>query len=112
MPAAETISVGTLWLVIGGSSFLIVTLVSIVGFFLKKALTEMKEDIRRTIEETGKNKGRIELVEQQQIADTKRIEQMTQLELKVMSGEVRELTKNVNTLVISLAKRGIDNQDT
>lgn len=75
----------------------------IIGFFLSRLVT----DLRNCIEETGKNKGRIELVEQQQRNDTKRIEEMTQLELKQMSHSVNELSKNVNILVVSLAQKGI-----
>lgn len=111
MVAAETISVGTLWLVIGIGATLIVALVGIIGFFFKRTLLEMKGDIKDNNEECAKNKGRIELVEQQQASDIKRIEQMTQLELKGLSENVGELTKNVNTLVISLAKKGITEND-
>jgi uncharacterized protein YoxC len=81
-----------------GLSFLI------IGFFLSRLVT----DLRNCVEETGKNKGKIELVEQQQRNDTKRIEEMTQLELKQMSHSVNELSKNVNILVVSLAQKGID----
>ena len=102
------VSVGVLWLVIGIAGFMIVTLFTIVGFFLKRILTEMKGDIKKNTEEVGKNKGRIELVEKQQINDTQRIEAMTQLELRNMNKSVGELSKNVNTLVVALAKKGID----
>jgi uncharacterized protein YoxC len=81
-----------------GLSFLI------IGFFLSRLVG----DVRHCIEETGKNKGKIELVEQQQRNDTKRIEEMTQLELKQMSHSVNELSKNVNILVVSLAQKGIE----
>ena len=77
---------------------------TIIGFFLKRLLSDLKD----VIQETGKNKGKIELVQQQQMNDTKRMEAMTQLELKVLSENVSELTKNVNILVISLAKKGIE----
>lgn len=77
-------------------------LLAIVGFFLKRIV----DDLKHVIEETGKNKGRIELVEQQQANDTKRIEAMTQLELKVMTEKVNimadkvgDLAKNVQILV-------------
>jgi uncharacterized protein YoxC len=76
----------------------------VIGFFLSRLVG----DVRHCVEETGKNKGKIELVEQQQRNDTKRIEEMTQLELKQMSHSVNELSKNVNILVVSLAKKGID----
>lgn len=83
----------------------------IIGFFLSRLVG----DLRNCIEETGKNKGKIELVEQQQRNDTRRIEEMTQLELKQMSSsvshlskDVSDLSKSVNILVLSLAKKGIE----
>ena len=79
----------------------------IIGFFLSRLVG----DVRHAIEQTGRNKGRIELIDQQQKNDTRRIEEMTQLELKLMSHNVSELTKNVNTLVTALAKKGIDSED-
>lgn len=78
---------------------------TVIGFFLNRLVG----DVRHAIEETGKNKGRIELIDQQQKNDTKRIEERTQLELKQMSHSVSELTKNVNMLVITLAKKGVEN---
>lgn len=75
---------------IGG---LIVVLFSILGYFLKV----LHNDIKFAVSESGKNKGRIELVEQQLTSDVKRIEQTTQLEL-------RNLAENVNKLSISVEK--------
>ena len=75
---------------IGG---LIVVLFSIIGYFLKV----LHNDIKFAVSESGKNKGRIELVEQQLTSDVKRIEQTTQLEL-------RNLAENVNKLSISVEK--------
>lgn len=75
---------------IGG---LIVVLFSILGYFLKV----LHGDIKFAVSESGKNKGRIELVEQQLTSDVKRIEQTTQLEL-------RNLAENVNKLSISVEK--------
>lgn len=70
-------------------------LFTIIGFFIRQLVS----DIRRSVEENGKNKGRIELVEQQLNSDLKRIEQMTQLELRVMSENISELSASVKTLV-------------
>jgi len=75
---------------IGG---LIVVLFSILGYFLKV----LHGDIKFAVSESGKNKGRIELVEQQLTSDVKRIEQTTQLEL-------RNLAENVNKLSISVER--------
>jgi len=74
-------------------SALIVVLFSIIGYFLKV----LHGDIKFAVSESGKNKGRIELVEQQLTSDVKRIEQTTQLEL-------RNLAENVNKLSISVEK--------
>jgi hypothetical protein len=94
----------TLTFVLSLAGFIIVLCFSIIGFFLNRLVG----DVRHSVEEAGKNKGRIELVEQQLTNDTKRIEAMTQLELKVMSQNVSDLSKNVNTLVVALAKKGIN----
>jgi hypothetical protein len=101
------VGIGVLWLVIGIASFLMVTMFGIIGFFFKRILTEMKDDIKKNTEETGKNKGRIELVEQQQRADTKRIEEFTQIEIRVMSEKVGDLSDSVKMFVNALAKKGL-----
>lgn len=82
----------------------IVLLLAILGFFLARIVS----DVKSNTSDIGKNKGRVELVELQHESEVKRIEQMTQLELKGLSDNVGELTKNVNTLVVALAKKGID----
>lgn len=94
-------------LILSIAGAVILILISVLGWFLGRIIT----DVRKNTEEIGKNKGRIELVEQQQINDTKRIEAMTQLELRSMSHSVNELTKNVNVLVTALAKKGIHKDD-
>lgn len=95
-------------IVIGGS--IISLLIASLSFFVGKIF----KDVSNLLVESGKNKGRIELVEQQLTNDVKRIEQTTQLELKTMcqkietlSGNVNELTQNVNALVLTFAKKGI-----
>lgn len=91
----------TLILSIAGGTISLLLL--IIGFFMSRLVS----DVKSNTSEIGKNKGRIELVEQQQINDTKRIEELTQLELRVMSKSVTDLSNNVNTLVTALAKKGI-----
>lgn len=93
--------------IISLAGVIIMVLFAITGFFLKSIIN----DVKKCLEETGKNKGRIELVEQQQINDTERIEAMTQLELRSMSASVTELSKNVNILVTALAKKGINTNE-
>ena len=97
-------SVEILYFVLGLSGTIILILLGVLGFFLARVVTDVKSNST----EIGRNKGRIELVEQQQINDVKRIEELTQTELKSLGGAVNELTRNVNTLVTALAKRGMD----
>lgn len=74
---------------------LLVLLIGILGYFLRI----VHSDVKSAIIESGKNKGRIELVEQQLTSDVKRIEQMTQLELRNLADQVGKLTTNVQMLV-------------
>ncbi len=74
---------------------LIVLLLGILGYFLKIVHT----DVQNSILEAGRNKGRIELVEQQLNSDVKRIEQYTQLELRNLAQNVNRLSASVEQLV-------------
>ena len=78
-------------------------LIGIIGFFIVRLLN----DVKRVILDTGKNKGRIELVARQQENDIKRIEERTQLELENLTKNVSLLTENVNALCTMLAQKGI-----
>lgn len=82
-------------LVLGIAGAFMLLLFSVIGFFLKI----VHSDVKKAVEESGKNKGRIELVEQQLTSDVKRIEQMTQLELRNLADQVGKLTTNVQMLV-------------
>ena len=77
------------------SGALIVLLLGILGYFLKI----VHSDVKTAIVEAGKNKGRIELVEQQLNSDVKRIEQYTQLELRNLAQNVNRLSASVEQLV-------------
>jgi hypothetical protein len=79
-------------------------LLSIIGFFIAKLVS----DIKLCTIETGKNKGRIDLIAKQQENDIKRIEERTALEIKALTENVHELSENVNKLVLTLAKKGIN----
>lgn len=94
----STINTGTLWFVIGIAGSLISILMIIIGFFIVRLIT----DIKNAKEDAGKNKGRIELVEQQQRNDIARIEQMVQLELKIMSERVGDMSDKVGDLADSI----------
>ncbi len=78
-------------------------LLVVVGYFIQRLL----HDLKQTTEECGKNKGRIELVEQQQVNDIKRMEERTQMQLEALTKNVNTLSKSVNDLVLLLANNGI-----
>ena len=88
---------------------LIIRLITVIGFFLSRIVS----DVRANSTNIGRNKGQIELVDQQRKNDTRRIEETTQLEIRIMSKNVGELSTNVQTLVTMLAERGIqrDNEN-
>lgn len=89
----------TLVLTVGGT--IIMMAFAIIGFFLKSIYF----DLRKAIEDNGKNKGRIELVESKANSEISKLNETTQLEIKNLTQTVGELSRNVNTLVQSLAKR-------
>lgn len=88
---------------LGVSGTVITILLGVIAFFVARVVSDVKSNNT----EIGKNKGRIELVEQQQINDMKLLQETTQLEIRAMSKEVGELSKNVNTLVTALAEQAI-----
>lgn len=102
----NNISPGTLWFFLSMSGVLLMLTLAIIGFFGKKILSEfkeeiktMKDDIKDNSRECSENKGRIDLLDQQQQNDIRRIEEMTQMELKVMSSKVSELSEAIKMLV-------------
>lgn len=94
----------TAWFILGLAGTFISLLLLVVGFFLARVVS----DVRSNKGDIGKNKGSIELVKLQQENDIKRIEESTQKEIRTMAMGIDKLTSNVNTLVIALAKRGIE----
>jgi len=83
------------YFLLGVAGAVILILFGIIGYFLKI----VHGDAKKAVEETGKNKGRIELVELQLNSDVKRIEQTTQLELRNLATTVQELSASVKKLV-------------
>ena len=77
------------------AGFVIATCFVIIGFFIARIVSDVKSNTANI----GKNKGTIELVKQQQESDIEKIEKMTQLEIKVLSEKVGDLSTNVNRLV-------------
>lgn len=80
---------------LGIAGSIIMVLFAIIGYFLRV----IHADVKFAVQETGKNKGRIELVEQQLNSDVKRIEQTTQLELRNLAQTVAKLSISVDQLV-------------
>lgn len=80
---------------LGIAGSIIMVLFAIIGYFLRV----IHADVKFAVQETGKNKGRIELVEQQLNSDVKRIEQTTQLELRNLAQTVAKLSVSVDQLV-------------
>lgn len=80
---------------LGLAGTLILILFGIIGYFLKI----VHSDAKKAVEECGKNKGKIELLELQLTSDVKRIEQTTQLELRNLADTVGKLSHSVERLV-------------
>jgi uncharacterized protein YybS (DUF2232 family) len=83
------------------SGSLIAVLLSVVAFFLHRVIN----DVKRCVEITSENKARIDLIEQQQKNDVKRIEERTQLELQQLTRTVNHLSKNVHELILKISER-------
>jgi hypothetical protein len=83
------------------SGSIMTLLMSIVGFFLHRVVNDLKKYIELTLE----NKSRIDLVEQQQKNDIKRIEERTQIELQQLTKNVNALSKNVHDLILKISER-------
>ena len=112
MEKIEGMNAEILWFVVTIAGVIIAGLFGVVMYFGKRLITEfrismtqMKNDIKGNTEETGRNKGRIELVELQQQADTKRIEEMTQQKLIFMAEKIEDLT---STVKLAMFGKGLD----
>jgi len=73
----------------------IATVLGIIGYFLRMVHT----DVRRVVEDQGKLKGKIELVEQESRLKYQAIQEQTQIELKNLAKNVGDLTDTVRQLV-------------
>lgn len=62
-------------------------------------LKKVREDLQKVVTENGKNRGRIELVEQENRLKLQRIEEVTQTEIKHLAEQVAELTTQVRRLI-------------
>jgi len=93
--AAQIQDVNTIKFILWLSAILIGILITIVGFFLVRIVT----DVRHNTSNIGKNRGTIELVKQKQESDIERVEKTTQLELQNLTVQVGTLTTSVQQLV-------------
>ena len=82
------------------------TIIAIIGYFLKNTYNDVKSDVtdlqaesRRHVEEQGKLKGKIELLEQEHRLKHQLIEETTQQEIRTMAGKIGELSDTVGELV-------------
>jgi hypothetical protein len=73
----------------------IATVLGVIGYFLRMVHT----DVRKVVEEQGKLKGKIELVEQESRLKYQAIQEQTQIELKNLAKNVGDLTDTVRQLV-------------
>ena len=87
---------------LGLSGSIMLMLFAIIGYFLKI----VHNDAKKAVEDCGKNKGNLELLQLQLNSDVKRIEQTTQLELRNLAETVGKLSHSVEQLVqIQLTKK-------
>ena len=73
----------------------ITTIFAIIGYFLRM----IHMDVRKVVEDQGKLKGKIELVEQESRLKYQAIQEQTQLELKNLAKNVGELADTVRQLI-------------
>ncbi|CAB5218406.1 hypothetical protein UFOVP211_13 [uncultured Caudovirales phage] len=85
-----TIDSATIWM------FILATATTIIGYFLKI----VHNDVRKNTEEIGKQKGKIELVEQEARLKYQAIQEQTQLEIKNLAKNVSELSSAVKQLIL------------
>jgi hypothetical protein len=85
-----TIDSATIWM------FILATATGIIGYFLKI----VHNDVRKNTEEIGKQKGKIELVEQEARLKYQAIQEQTQLEIKNLAKNVSELSSAVKQLIL------------
>lgn len=84
--------------------FIIGTVIAIIGYFLRIAHADLKKVVEgqsRVIEEQGKLKGKIELVEQESRLKYQALMEQTQLEIKNLARNVSELSIAVKELIVN-----------
>jgi hypothetical protein len=94
--------VSTIKFVLWLSGIIITLLLTVVGFFLARIVSDVKGNTL----DIGKNKGAVELIKQKQESDIERVEKTTQLELQTLTKQVGGLAESVNTLVTIQMSKG------
>jgi len=77
--------------------FITSTIFAIFGYFLKM----IHSDVRKSTEELGKLKGKIELVQQETQIKYQALQELTQLEIKNLAKNVGELSDAVKMFVLN-----------
>jgi hypothetical protein len=84
-------------------AFTVITvLISAIGYFLKSLHSDLRnvmEEQKTIIENQGRLKGKIELVDNEARFKYEAIEKMTQLEIKHLAEQISELTQSVKKLI-------------
>ena len=84
-------------------AFTVITiLISGIGYFLKSLHSDLRnvmEEQKTIIENQGRLKGKIELVDNESRFKYEAIEKMTQLEIKHLAEQISELTQSVKKLI-------------
>jgi len=80
--------------------FITGTIFTIFGYFLKI----IHADVRKSTEELGKLKGKIELVQQETQIKYQALQELTQLEIKNLAKNVGELSDAVKMFVLNKTK--------
>ncbi len=76
----------------------LITALAVIGYFLRMVHT----DVRKTVEDMGKLKGKVELVEQEARLKYQAIQEQTQLEIKMLARNVSDLSTAVKELMIKI----------
>ena len=86
--------------------FIAGTIITLIGLFTRNAymtivkdIEDIKQDRAHLVEEQGKLKGKLELLEQESRLKLQHIEEATQYELKNMASKVGQLSDVVGELV-------------
>lgn len=89
--------------------FIAGTILTIFGFFLRTAYIDSRKDIeilmgndQRMVEELGKLKGKLDLVQQENQLKYQAIQELTQLEIKNLAKNVSELSDAVKQYILNI----------